>query len=57
MTACAPPWSSTQTNARLIRPALAAASDPLADLPELRRKLDQLHTALDNCAVRQGLAA
>jgi len=32
----------TQTHARLIRPALGAASDPLADLPELRRKLDQL---------------
>jgi hypothetical protein len=47
----------TQTHARLIRPALAAASDTLADLPELRRKLDQLHTALDNYAVRQGLAA
>jgi hypothetical protein len=38
-------------------PGLAAASDPHADLPELRRKLDQLHTALDNYAVRQGLVA
>ena len=47
----------TQTHADWIRPALATASDPLADLPELRRKLDQLHTALDNYAVRQGLAA
>jgi hypothetical protein len=47
----------TQTHARLLSPALAAASDPLADFPHLHRKLDQLQDALDDHAQRQGLAA
>jgi len=47
----------TQTHARLLTPALAAANDPLADFPQLHRKLDNVQTALDDYAKRQGLAA
>ena len=47
----------TQTHARLLAPALAAASDPLADFPRLHRKLSELQSALDDHAHRQGLAA
>jgi hypothetical protein len=47
----------TQTHARILGPALAATVNPLTDIPELRRRLDQLHTALDDYARRQGLAA
>ena len=47
----------TQTHTRLLSPALAAATDPLADFPRLHRTLDNVQTALDHYAERQGLAA
>ena len=47
----------TQTHTRLLTPALAAATDPLADFPHLHRTLDNVKTALDDYAKRQGLAA
>jgi hypothetical protein len=47
----------TQTHTRLLHPALAAASNPLADFPRLHRQLSQLQSALDDHAQRQGLAA
>ena len=47
----------TQTHSRLLGPALAAASDPLADFPRLHEKLNQLQAALVDHAHRQGLAA
>jgi len=47
----------TQTHERLLSPAVAAASDPLADFPRLHRALDNVRTALDNYAKREGLAA
>jgi hypothetical protein len=47
----------TQTHTRLLTPALAAATDPLADFPRLHGKLNQLQSALDDHAQRQGLAA
>ena len=47
----------TQTHARLLTPALAAAHHPLADFPHLHRKLNQLQNALDDHAHREGLAA
>jgi hypothetical protein len=47
----------TQIHTRLLIPALAAASDPLADFPRLHRTLDNVQTALDDYAERQGLAA
>ena len=47
----------TQTHTRLLGPALAAASNPLADFPRLHQKLNQLQSALDDHAQRQGLAA
>ena len=47
----------TQTHTRLLSPALAAATDPLADFPHLHRTLDNVQTALDEYAERQGLAA
>ena len=47
----------TQTHARLLSPALAAASDPVADFPRLHRALDNVRTTLDDYAKREGLAA
>jgi len=47
----------TQTHTRLLNPALAAATDPLADFPHIHRALDNVQTALDHYAKRQGLAA
>jgi len=47
----------TQTHTRLLNPALAAATDPLADFPRLHRALDNVQTALHDYAKRQGLAA
>ena len=47
----------TQTRTRLLGPALAATSDPLTGIPQLRRKLDQLQNLLDDYARREGLAA
>ena len=47
----------TQTHTRLLNPALAAATDPLADFPRLHRILDNVQTALDDYAKRQGLVA
>ncbi len=47
----------TQTHNRLLTPAFAAATEPLADFPHLHRALDNVQTALDDYAKRQGLAA
>ena len=47
----------TQTHARLLTPAFAAATEPLADFPHLHRALDNVQTALDHYAKRQGLTA
>jgi hypothetical protein len=47
----------TQTHERLLSPALAAASDPVADFPRLHRALDNVRTTLDDYAKREGLAA
>ena len=47
----------TQTHARLLPPALAAATDPTADFPRLHKALDNVQTVLDDYAERQGLAA
>jgi len=47
----------TQTHTRLLTPALAAATDPLADFPQLHRALHNVQTVLDDYAYRQGLAA
>jgi hypothetical protein len=47
----------TQTHTRLLNPALAAATEPLAHFPRLHRALDNVQTALDNYASHQGLAA
>ena len=47
----------TQTHTRLLTPAFAAATEPLADFPNLHRALDNVQTALDDYAKRQGLAA
>jgi hypothetical protein len=47
----------TQTHARLLTPALASATDLSADFPRLHRALDNVQTALDDYAKREGLAA
>ena len=47
----------TQTHERLLSPAIAAATDPAAEFPRLRRALDNVRGALDDYAKRQGLAA
>ena len=47
----------TQTHTRLLSPALAAATDPLADFPRSTPNTRQRPTALDDYAKRQGLAA
>jgi len=47
----------TQTHERLLSPALAAASNPLADFPRLHRALDNVQTVLHDYAKREGLAA
>ncbi len=47
----------TQTHARLLSPALASATNPTADFPRLHRALENVRTALDDYAKRQGLAA
>jgi len=47
----------TQIHARLISPALAAATDPAAEFPRLHRALDNVQAVLDDYAERQGLAA
>jgi len=47
----------TQIHTRLLIPAVAAATNPLADFPRLHRTLDNVQTALDDYAERQGLAA
>jgi signal transduction protein with GAF and PtsI domain len=43
----------TQTHARLLSPALAAANDPLADFPRLHRAVDNVRAALDDYAKRK----
>jgi hypothetical protein len=47
----------TQTHERLLTPALAAATNPVADIPHLHRLLDTVRTTLDDYAKREGLAA
>ena len=47
----------TQTHDRILTPAIAAANDPLADLPHLHRAIDNVKTTLDHYATQQGLAA
>ena len=47
----------TQTHARLLTPALASATDPLADFPRLHKALANVRAALDDYAQREGLAA
>ena len=47
----------TQTHERLLSPALAAASNPLADFPHLHRALNNVQTVLHDYAKREGLAA
>ena len=47
----------TQTHARLLTPALASATDPLADFPRLHKALANVRAALDDYAEREGLAA
>jgi len=47
----------TQTHERLLSPALAAASNPLADFPRLHRALDNVQTVLHDYSKREGLAA
>src|SRR5450755_2816034 len=47
----------TQTHNRILTPALAAANDPLTDLPHLHRAIDNVKTSLDRYATQQGLAA
>jgi hypothetical protein len=47
----------TQTHERLLTPALAAATNPAADIPHLHRLLDTVRTTLDDYAKREGLAA
>jgi hypothetical protein len=47
----------TQTHERLLTPALAAATNPLADFPRLHRALDNVQTALNDYATREGLTA
>ncbi len=37
----------TQTHNRILTPALAAANDPLTDLPHLNRAINNVETALD----------
>jgi hypothetical protein len=47
----------TQTHERLLTPALAAATDPAAQFPRLRRALDNVQTTLADYAKHEGLAA
>src|SRR5450631_3872318 len=47
----------TQTHNRILTPALAAANDPLTDLPHIHRAIENVKTALDRYATQQGLAA
>jgi hypothetical protein len=47
----------TQTHGRLLTPALAAATNPVADIPHLHRLLDTVQTTLDDYAKCEGLAA
>jgi hypothetical protein len=47
----------TQTHNRILTPALASATDPSANFPRLHRALDNVQTAIDDYAKREGLAA
>ena len=47
----------TQTHNRILTPALAAANDPLTDLPDLHRAINNVKTVIDRYATQQGLAA
>ncbi len=47
----------TQTHNRILTPALAAANDPLTDLPDIHRAINNVKTAIDHYATQQGLVA
>ena len=47
----------TQTHNRILTPAIAAANDPLTDLPHLHRAINNVKTVIDRYATQQGLAA
>jgi hypothetical protein len=47
----------TQTHNRILTPAIAAANDPLTDLPHLHRAINNVKTLIDHYATQQGLAA
>jgi hypothetical protein len=47
----------TQTHNRILNPAIAAANDPLTDLPHLHHAINNVKTVIDRYATQQGLAA
>jgi hypothetical protein len=47
----------TQTHNRILTPAIAAANDPLTDLPHLHHAINNVKTVIDRYATQQGLAA
>jgi hypothetical protein len=47
----------TQTHNRILTPALAAASDPVAGFPELHKAVSSVVTVIDRYAARGGLTA
>ena len=47
----------TQTHNRILTPALAATTDPLADFPDLHRAVNNITTVINRYATREGLAA
>jgi len=47
----------TQTHNRILTPAIAAANNPLADLPHLHHAINNVKTVIDRYATQQGLAA
>ena len=47
----------TQTHNRILTPALAAATNPVADFPDLHRAVNNVTAVLDRYATQEGLAA
>jgi hypothetical protein len=47
----------TQTHNRILTPAIAAANNPLTDLPHLHHAINNVKTVIDRYATQQGLAA
>ena len=47
----------TQTHNRILTPALAAATNPVADFPDLTRAVNNVKSVLDRYATQEGLAA